>query len=61
MNNEPIKTYNQTPSKLRILWETAIRLIGEYENFDKKITSLENKIEELNYKISVTSGQINNV
>jgi len=48
------KTYNQTTSKLRNLWNIATRLIGEYENFDNRLTSLEKKVKDLSQKLSST-------
>lgn len=58
---EPRKNYNQTPSKLRVLWDTAKRLIGEYEDFDRRIKELETKIAELSYKLSSMADKIKNV
>ena len=58
---EPQKSYTKSPSKLRILWNTAMRLIGEYENFDRRVTLLEKNFSELSYKISIMVDRIKNV
>jgi hypothetical protein len=50
---EPKKTYNQTFSKLRILWNIAQKLIGEYEDYDRRLIELENKYKTLSNKISM--------
>ena len=39
------KPYDQTRSKIRVLWETALQLIGQYEDFDRNLTDLENKVQ----------------
>jgi hypothetical protein len=54
MTNKSKQEYTQTPSKLRTLWETALQLISQYENFDKKLVDLETKIDEVSLKINST-------
>ena len=46
------KTYSQTPSKIRTLWGIAHRLIGMYEDFDRKLKEFEKKIDEMAKKIN---------
>jgi hypothetical protein len=51
------KTYNQTTSKLRKLWDIALQLIGEYEDFDSRLNQLENKVDDLYVQInSIING-----
>lgn len=52
MPTDPKQTYEQTPSKLRAMWDIAMRLIGEYEQFDNRLTLLESKVSELSKKVS---------
>jgi len=58
---EPKKSYYQSEGKIRQLWNTARRLIGEYEDFDKRLTFLEEKFSQLSHKITSTINRINNV
>jgi hypothetical protein len=58
---DPKKTYTQTPSKLRFLWEIAKRLIANYENFDRRLTDLEKKASDISSKIKSTADKIVNV
>ena len=53
---EPKKAYNQTFSKLRILWNIAQRLIGEYEDYDRRLIELENKYKTLSEQTSSLGG-----
>jgi len=55
------KTYTQTPSKLRFLWEIAKRLIANYEDFDRRLTELETKMKDNSYKLSSTADKVKNV
>jgi hypothetical protein len=58
---EQNKTFSQTPSKLRWLWSIAQRLIGEYEDFDKRLTSLESRFNDFSLKLSSLIDRIKNV
>ena len=49
---QPKKSFKQTFSKIRILWEIAQRLIGEYEDFDRRLIELENKYKTLSETIN---------
>lgn len=53
---DPKQTYTQTPSKLRRLWEYAMRLIAEHEDFDSRLTDAEKKLSELSRKLTSTIG-----
>lgn len=55
------KVYNQTPSKIRVLWETARKLIGDYENFDRRLSGMEQKITDITYKINQLFDRLTNV
>lgn len=55
------KTYEGTSSKLRFLWQTALKLIGDYEDFNRRLVELEKDYKELSYKISKTSDKLKNV
>lgn len=46
--------YRQATSKLRRLWETAIRLIAQYEDFDRRLTAAEERMRNLSKRISST-------
>ena len=52
MTNKTKEAYIQTPSKIRTLWDTALQLIGQYEEFSRKITELETKITDLSKSIN---------
>jgi len=54
MNTLPKQSYNQTPSKLRTLWDIATQLIASYEDFDRKLTNLEKKIADISAKLTST-------
>jgi len=56
--NQP---YNQTPSKIRTLWDTAVQLIGLYEDFDRKLTSLDIKFNDLSTKLTASIETTKNV
>jgi hypothetical protein len=55
------KPFNQSKSKLRLLWETAFQLIGEYEAFDEKLSSLEDKTKTLSDNLNSTINGTPNV
>lgn len=61
MVNDPKKTYSQSEGKIRGLWNIARRLIGEYEDFDRRLSALEEKFTQLSRKITSTIDRINNV
>jgi hypothetical protein len=48
------KPYDQTPSKIRVLWETALQLIGEYEDFERRLTDIDTRVRALNSKLNST-------
>jgi hypothetical protein len=52
MTNQTQQAYNQTPSKIRTLWDTALQLVGQYEEFDRKISELDSKISTLSNSIN---------
>jgi len=54
MDNKTKQAYSQSPSKIRILWDTALQLVGQYEEFDRKIKELENKISILSKSLNST-------
>ena len=58
---QPQKSYVQTPSKLRMLWNIAMRLIGNYEDFDRRLTDLEKKFNDFSSKLTSTVDRIKNV
>lgn len=49
---DPKKPYSRTKSKLRYMWEIAMRLIASYEDFDSRLTALENKINSISTKLN---------
>ena len=51
---DPKKSYSGTTSKLRYMWEIAMRLIAAYEDFDSRLTSLENKVKSISIKLNST-------
>jgi len=51
MVRDPKKSYVPTPSKFYALWELANRLHGEYMDFDKQLSALENKYHGTSSKI----------
>jgi len=58
MSIDPKKPYTGTTSKLRYMWEIAMRLIASYENFDERLTRLENKVNSITSNItSIIQGQ----
>jgi len=54
MSIDPKKTFNQTPSKIRRLWEIAMRLIAQYEDFDNRLKDLEKKTSDISKKMTST-------
>lgn len=54
------KSYTQTTSKIRFLWETANRLIGSYEDFNRRLTDIEKKFTDLSYKIAKLTNRVKN-
>lgn len=48
------KTYTQTPSKIRTLWSIALQLIAAFENFDRKLTALEKKFDDISARLTST-------
>jgi hypothetical protein len=48
----PKQNYLSTISKLRYLWEVAMRLIASYEDFDNRLTSLEKKVDSISSNIT---------
>jgi len=57
----PKQTFERTIKKLRTMWDIAIQLIGDYEDFDKRLTLLEDKIDSLSRQLNSTVNNINNV
>jgi chromosome segregation ATPase len=51
---DPKKTFNQTKSKIRTLWEIAMRLIAQYEDFDDRLKDLEKKTSDISKKLTST-------
>jgi len=51
---DPKQTYKQTPSKLRTLWEYAIRLISVHDDFNTRLSDAEKRIHELSRKLNST-------
>jgi len=47
----PKQTFNQTPFKVRTLWDIAVQLIADYENFNKRLTLLEAEAASLSIQI----------
>lgn len=54
------KSYTQTPSKIRFLWEIAHKLIGSYEDFDRRLIDVEKKVTDLSYKIAKLTNRVKN-
>lgn len=48
------KPYDKTTSKIRVLWETALQLIGAYEEFDRELSDLDTKITDLSTRLNST-------
>jgi hypothetical protein len=61
MTIETPKTFAKTPSKLRRLWDIAMILIGNYEDFERRLTDAEKKMNENSSKLSDLSNRANNV
>jgi hypothetical protein len=61
MATETPKTYAKTPSKLRRLWDIAMILIGNYEDFERRLTDVEKKMSENATKLSDLADKANNV
>jgi hypothetical protein len=57
---DPKKSYTPTPSKFQTLWELANKLYGEYIDFDKQLTILENRMNENSNKITDVSSNVRN-
>jgi hypothetical protein len=55
------KTYTQTVSKLRVMWDTAMKLIGEYEDFNRRLSDLEKKASDISTKSVSITDRIKNV
>lgn len=53
MTTEPKKTYIQTPSKIQFLWNLANKLIGDYDDFNKRMNLLEEKVNKITYNNSL--------
>jgi len=47
----PKQTFNQTPFKVRTLWDIAVQLIADYENFNKRLSLLEAEADSLSIQI----------
>lgn len=54
MADQPKRNYNQTPNKLRVLWEQANRLIAKHEELDAKLKTLDDKVKLLQASITFT-------
>ena len=55
---EPKKAYDGTASKLRYMWEIAMRLIASYEDLDNRLTKLENKVNSISTNLtSIVQGK----
>jgi len=54
MSNQTQQAYTQSSMKIRILWDTALKLIGQYEEFDRKLKELETKILTLSKSLNST-------
>jgi hypothetical protein len=61
MTTETPKSYAKTPSKLRRLWDIAMILIGSYEDFERRLTDAEKKMEENSAKLANLANRANNV
>jgi hypothetical protein len=55
-NAKPV--YIQTKGKIRTLWEIASKLVAQYEEFDRRLTELENKVSTLNSRVDSTIAGI---
>jgi hypothetical protein len=48
------KSYDKSTSKIRVLWETALQLIGAYEEFDRELYDLDTKVTDLSTRLNST-------
>jgi hypothetical protein len=54
MADQPIQNYNQTPNKLRVLWDKANILIAKHEELLRRQEVLETKLKTLQKSITFT-------
>jgi hypothetical protein len=56
---DPLKAFKQTTSKLRTLWTIATILIGKYEDFERRLTTIEKNNNSLSNQLSDATKRIN--
>jgi hypothetical protein len=61
MVTAPKQTFNQTLFKVRTLWDVAIQLIADYENFHKRLSLLEAEADSLSTQIQAIITNNSNV
>jgi hypothetical protein len=61
MVTAPKQTFNQTPFKVRTLWDIAVQLIADYENFHKQLSLLEAEADSLSTQIQAIITNNSNV